>query len=371
MRLDRLGLRGKLNLLLGLPLAAVLLVATPLLVTSIGTARSARTTATAANNAQLVGSLVLQLQRERLSAVGYLASSESDTVALLIQQQTVIDLTATTRAQLGPSAPDEILEALGRVGSLRDLRQNTLRRSVTVDSIVRTYHAVIESAIDALRLTTQTGTDAEGTGQLDALDALLRASEQSTLYALAIAATATAPQTGARLLASASEQFDLFTERFVERARADQSALVVMVDEGETAGQLEDLARRLDEVNSSGAGRDEFVAEALAVANAQASLRRMVPGRGDKRHRGHGGHPCLGCPARRVRRRHRHLAAVRSGHPARADREPIDRQPAAATDRGRLGDRGPGQRGTHPGCRYGGRRRAGAKTHDDQHLRES
>ena len=276
MTLDRFGIRGKLNLLLALPLAAVMFVAVPFFLDRLGGAQSAGTTAEAARNARQLGALVSQLQRERLITAGYLASPDADGVDLLIQQQAVIDTTAVVRAELGPDASDEIVGALTRVGSLKELRQNVLRRGVAVDSVVRTFHAIIESVINSLRLTVQRGTDAEGARQLAALDALLRASEQSTLRAMALVAAATTPDTGLGLLDSSSEQFHLFAERFVQQADPSQSALVVLVDQGETARRLDDLVKRLPDVLRTGNDRAAFFSEVLSVAEAQASLRRMV-----------------------------------------------------------------------------------------------
>ena len=67
----------------------------------------------------------------------------------------------------------------------------------------------------------------------------------------------------------------MFSERFVEQASEKQSALVVQVDQGETARHLNDLAKRLDKAPNR-AGLDAFVTETLTVADAQAGLRRMV-----------------------------------------------------------------------------------------------
>ncbi len=276
MTLNGFGIRAKLNLLLALPLAAVMFVAVPFFVDRLGNASSAATTATVALNARQLGTLVSQLQRERLITAGYLASADADGVDLLIQQQAVIDLTATVRANLDADVSDEIVGALTRVGSLKDLRQNVLRRRVAVDSVVRTYQAIIDSVINSLRLTAQRGTDAEGARQLAALDALLRASEQSTLRAMALVAAATTPQTGLRLLDSSSEQFHLFSERFGQQASRSQSALVVLVDQGETARRLDELIKDVPEVLSADSDRTAFLSEVLTVAEIQASLRRMV-----------------------------------------------------------------------------------------------
>src|SRR5262245_22861602 len=170
MTLDSFGIRGKLNLLLALPLAGVLLAAVPYFVDRVGQAQSAAATAHEARNARQLGGLVSQLQEERLISAGFLASPEASGVDLLIAQQAVIDSTAVLRAELPFDVSDEIAGALTRVGSLRELRQNVLRRGVAVDSVVRTFNAIIESVINSLRLTVQRGADADGARQLAAID---------------------------------------------------------------------------------------------------------------------------------------------------------------------------------------------------------
>jgi hypothetical protein len=87
MILDRLGVRGKLNLLLLLPLTAVVLVAVPFVAGQIGNARSASTTADAARHAREMGGLVWELQRERLLTAGYLANPNADRMPLLLQRR--------------------------------------------------------------------------------------------------------------------------------------------------------------------------------------------------------------------------------------------------------------------------------------------
>ena len=66
MILNRFGVRGKLNLLLLLPLIAVLLVATPLVVGQLDDARSAGRTADSAGQARQLGALASELQRDLL-----------------------------------------------------------------------------------------------------------------------------------------------------------------------------------------------------------------------------------------------------------------------------------------------------------------
>src|SRR6266545_2863348 len=155
MIINRLRVRGKLNLLLLLPLAAVVLVAIPFVFGQIQNAQSSTTTADAARNARQLGALVWELQRERLVTAGYLANPNDDGAAMVLQQQVVADSAEALRRSLGP-ASDELIGAL----------------------------------IDALRLVPQRTSDAEGTRQLTALDALLRANEESALRGMALVATA-------------------------------------------------------------------------------------------------------------------------------------------------------------------------------------
>ncbi|MFC7484907.1 nitrate- and nitrite sensing domain-containing protein [Luedemannella flava] len=278
MIINRLRVRGKLNLLLLLPVVAVVLIAVPFVSSQIGNAASAVTTADAANNARQLGALVWDLQRERLITAGYLAAPGADPVRLRLAQQTTSDTVVRLRDGLGATASDEMVEALARVGSLNEIRQGALMRGASVDSVARTYHAVIEAIIDALRLVPQRTSDAEGTRQLTALDALLQANEENELRGMALIAAAVSPGTGVALLDNATEQAAMFTERFVEQADAEQAGLVVLVDQGETARQVDDLAEHLPAATDRPAvGR--FVAAALSSVSAQSDLRRMVQDR--------------------------------------------------------------------------------------------
>lgn len=278
MILDRLRVRGKLNLLLLLPLGAVVLVAVPFVTVQVGNARSAVATADSAHNARQLGALVWELQRERLITAGYLASPMADSVDLLLAQQAVDDTVEAVRASLGPGASDELTEALARVGSLAELRQGALQRGVSLDSVARAYHAVIEAIIQALRLVPQKTSDAEGTRQLTALNALLKANEESALRGMSLIAAAVIPQVGLALLSDSSAQAQMFTEQFVEQASPDQAALVVLVDQGEAARRVAALAERLPDARDRDAA-EAFVADALAAVGSQASLRRVIQDR--------------------------------------------------------------------------------------------
>ena len=175
--LRRFGIRGKLNILLLLALAAVLLVSVPFVAGQIDNARSAGDTANSARDAQELGGLIWELQRERLVTAAYLATPNAASIDLAEQQRKVDSSADEVQTALGPDASDELAASLVRLGSLREPRQSALLRGISLDRVARTYHAVIGALIDALRLVPQDTGDAEGTRQLAALDALLRANE--------------------------------------------------------------------------------------------------------------------------------------------------------------------------------------------------
>src|SRR5262249_42921021 len=147
--------------------------------------------------------------------------------ALHQQQDAVTAAVRNVQAIVGDAISDELAGALTRVGSLRELRDATLHRGTSLDSVARAYHAVIQALIDALRLVPQRTSDAEGPRELTALDALLNANEQSALKGMALIAAAVTPQTGLGLLDDATSRAEQFIESFVAQADEDQADQVV------------------------------------------------------------------------------------------------------------------------------------------------
>jgi signal transduction histidine kinase len=278
MILGRIGIRGKLNLLLLLPLVAVLLVATPFLLGQVTNTRSASHTSDVAANARQLGGLTWELQRERLLTAAFLASPTATSFNLERQERAVGETVQNVRAALGPGAPDELTSALVRVGSLQELRSNALSRSASLDSVARTYHAVISAMIDAVRLVPQKTSDAEGTRQLTALEALLRANEESSLRGMALIVAAVSPQTGVNLLDTSVSQAQQFAEKFVQQADVEHAALLVDVEQGQDAKKLDVLSGALPRPGNTGAV-ERFVSDALGAAESQANLRRTVQDR--------------------------------------------------------------------------------------------
>jgi signal transduction histidine kinase len=273
--IGKLGIRGRLNVLLLLALAAVLLVATPFVVGQADNARSAGKTADIARHARELGGLIWQLQRERLLTAAFLASPNMGDTNLVLQQHVVDDAAEDVRTSLGPEASDELAAALVRLGSLRELRESALRRGIAPDSVARTYRAVISAIVDALRLVPQLTSDAEGTRQLTAIEALLRANEQSALRGMALIAAADDPLTGQVVLNDASAQALMLTERFVQQADTEHAALAVLIDQGEAARRVDALAAKLPQPRNA-RDTEAYVSDVLSSVESQANLRRVV-----------------------------------------------------------------------------------------------
>ena len=277
--LARLGIRGKLNLLLLPPLAAVVLVSVPFVLTQASSAAAATQSATVARQAQQLGGLVWQLQRERLLTGAFVATPSASPDQML-QQQKVVDRTiGEVRASLGDDAPDELSAALTRIGSLGELRQNAASRGVALDSVARTYHAVVDAVIDSLRLVPQLTSDAEGTRELTALDALLRANEESSLRAMALIVTAVSPEAGRSILDDATQQVPIFIDRFVKQGDdgddSERAALVVRVEQSDAGRRIDDLAAQVGNPRDAG-GTTRYVTDVLAAAETHAGQRKIV-----------------------------------------------------------------------------------------------
>ncbi|MFC3895399.1 nitrate- and nitrite sensing domain-containing protein [Lentzea rhizosphaerae] len=261
----------KLNLLIVPPLVAAVLVSVPFLLGQAGDAGSAANTAESARQVRELGNLIWELQQERVLTAAHLATPAGDGENLKRQHGNVDRAVEGVRAALGSDMSDELTNALVRLGSLTGLRQNALRGGASSDGVARTYHATITAVIDSLRLVPQQTGDAEGTRQLTALEALLRATEQHSLRDTSLIIAAARTQTGQDLLNDAAMQSRAFTERFVQQADAGHAAMVVTVEEGPEGRRVDELATRLPTQPSP-----SFAAEALTAVTAQAQLRKVA-----------------------------------------------------------------------------------------------
>ncbi|MDG4791474.1 nitrate- and nitrite sensing domain-containing protein [Micromonospora sp. WMMD1102] len=171
--LGRLRIRGRLALLVILPLLSTLGLAVPVLADRIDSARRAADTADTVRRAGQVGTLVQDLQRERLLSVGYLLNMV-DRSQLVQQTAQVGDRIADLRADLGGQSTPEIENAIAGVRRLSDVRAGVLARRARADQVINAFGQVDEALIESLGLTRAAEASTPEGRQMIALDAVLR-----------------------------------------------------------------------------------------------------------------------------------------------------------------------------------------------------
>jgi len=232
--LDRLRIRGKLSLLAGIPLVAMVLLAGPVVAGRLEQAARAASTARAVRVASQVGLLVQDIQQERLLAVGYLVNAVERT-RLVLQFSAVTDEAVDVRADLGDDLPAEVADALKGVQALADVRTAVLTRASSTDQVVAGCHTVIDNLLASLRLIDVVDS-ATGEGrQVVALDALLRANEADNLAGTYLVLLAV-DRSEAPVAAFNAQQALVAAEtaRFVPLATPAQIALQQMVSDAFT-----------------------------------------------------------------------------------------------------------------------------------------
>ncbi|MBE1486645.1 sensor histidine kinase [Plantactinospora soyae] len=176
MLLGRLRIRGRLALLVIIPLLSTIGLAVPVLVDRIDSARKAADTADSVRRAGRVGTLVQELQLERLLSIGYLLNVVGRS-ELVKQTAQVGDRLADLRAELGEDVTPEIETALGTVQRLTDVRLGVLARRISPDEVVNGFAYSHTSLIESLRLVRSADANTPEGRQMIALDAVLRTDE--------------------------------------------------------------------------------------------------------------------------------------------------------------------------------------------------
>jgi signal transduction histidine kinase len=255
--LDRLSVQQKLSLLLTLPLAALVLVGVPFVVSRTDDAIAARATVTAARDARQVGALLEDLQQERLIALATLASPD-------IERTAFVALTAATS--------DRAAEAGRSLGGLDEIRQQVLRRAISPAQVQDAYHTRVRELIDGLRLTRQPRVDPIGARQMSSLDALLRANEEASRMGAALVVAITDGRGGANLVAEARALHRDESGRFRQQASPSQVALLDLVQQGANSRRIEGLANDA----SGGSGLRTPVPEVVGAAQTTSALGRAL-----------------------------------------------------------------------------------------------
>jgi signal transduction histidine kinase len=181
--LGRLRIRGKLALLVTIPLLAVVVLAVPVVLGSVNQARRAADTARTVRVAGQVGALVQDLQQERLLSIGFLARMV-DPGRLQTQVATVTTHAADVKAGLGTHPDASVVKAIDAIQTLSAVRTALPRGAAAPDKLLPAYGGVIKGLIDALRLEDSVDVKTSEGRQVVGLDASLRTEEDISIAAV-------------------------------------------------------------------------------------------------------------------------------------------------------------------------------------------
>ncbi|MBG6100989.1 signal transduction histidine kinase [Micromonospora vinacea] len=176
MLLGRLRIRGKLALLVVIPLLSMVGLAVPVMLDRVAAAQRAADTAERVRLASRVGSLVQDLQQERILSVGFLLG-RVDRSELVRKSADVDDRVADLRAARSDALTDQVDSALDGVSSLIDLRTAVLAKAANPGQVMDAFGPVNKGIIESLRLSFSVDTNTLPGRQVLALDGLLRADE--------------------------------------------------------------------------------------------------------------------------------------------------------------------------------------------------
>nr|MDT0660241.1 nitrate- and nitrite sensing domain-containing protein [Micromonospora sp. DSM 115978] len=244
MLLDRLRIRGKLALLVVIPLFSMVALAVPVVADRVSEARRAAQTAEAVDIAGRIGTLVQDLQQERLLSLGYLLTGGQlvDRSDLVQQSTTVTDRVADLRTDLGDDLPAVVTDALTNVQTLDELRAGILAGRASTEQIMATFGSVNLALIDSLRLADNVDTGTSAGRQTLALDAVLRTDEGISHGAALLVLVVAAKEAGPAALGRATTAYvgSMLTlqntvARFTALATPDQNALYTLVSEAAAA----------------------------------------------------------------------------------------------------------------------------------------
>ncbi|MEU5782499.1 sensor histidine kinase [Micromonospora lupini] len=176
MLLGRLRIRGKLALLVVIPLLSMVGLAVPVVLERVAAAQRAADITEQVRLASRVGSLVQDLQQERILSVGFLLG-RVERSELVRKAADVDDRVADLRADGGDALTERVDHALNGVSSLIDLRTAVLAGAANPGQVMDAFGPVNRGLIESLRLVYSVDTETLPGRQVLALDGLLRADE--------------------------------------------------------------------------------------------------------------------------------------------------------------------------------------------------
>jgi len=276
--LGRLRVREKLALLVLLPLIAVVATAVPLVVGQLHAVSQARRSADVVSAAVQVGTLVQQLQQERLLSLGYLATGDGRD-RLVVRSAEVEDLIAQVRTDVGDRVSTLLPPALDTVAALDLVRTRVLRQDIDPDTLFTAYSNAIGVLIDAISLHQDANTATDTGRQELALDALIRHDEATSSAGAALfVGLANVNDIDARVIAlvSAAASVQDSQERlFLSLASSSAKTLYRLVQEGPASQSVERYLSRVtgDPVGAVG---DKVTDDLLPGVESLTALSRLV-----------------------------------------------------------------------------------------------
>ncbi|MGC4853235.1 nitrate- and nitrite sensing domain-containing protein [Micromonospora sp. DT4] len=176
MLLARLRIRGKLALLVVIPLLSMVGLAVPVVLDRVAAAQRAADITDQVRLASRVGSLVQDLQQERILSIGFLLG-RVERSEVTRKAADVDDRVADLRADGGDALTEQVDHALNGVSRLVDLRRGVLARTANPRQVMDAFGPVDKELIGSLRLVLSVDTETLPGRQVLALDGLLRADE--------------------------------------------------------------------------------------------------------------------------------------------------------------------------------------------------
>lgn len=193
--LGRLRFRGRIGLLVTVPLLAVFMLTVPVVVNRVTLADRIGDTARSVRVATQVGNLLQVLQEERLLMVGHVLTAV-DRPSLVRQAATVTDSIADVRTELGHDLPSDVARALDSLDGLAALRTAVLAGQANPVQIITTYGAMTNGIINSLHLGDRIDLGTPSGRVVKTLDTILRLNEGTNggLTTLALAAATQRPE---------------------------------------------------------------------------------------------------------------------------------------------------------------------------------
>ncbi|HEY6794802.1 MAG TPA: ATP-binding protein [Kineosporiaceae bacterium] len=277
MILQRLTVREKVNLLVVIPLTAVLLLQVPLFANQLDSSRQAARDAQMARTARQVGRLVRQVQQLRLLSVAYLGTPAAAPSQLVVAEQELDALLATVLAGLGGQDVPTLTAAIDRESDLRSVSEAVRQRLTTANRAIADYSTYLDGVLRALDVERD-----DGTGRLArdfaALGELQRSDEIASNQAVLLLTAVQSPEARARLLSQADGQGQAhaaLSDQFRRLTTPAAVALFDLADGGDAASRLDAARTEIGRLGSAPASA-ALAGRVYAAAQSQLQLRQMV-----------------------------------------------------------------------------------------------